>query len=254
MQLMIMLVVFLLAIDDQVGTKILRAPLVSCTLIGLLLNDVATGITIGATSQLFYTVLQQGYVGSSLFSAIVTIVAILGGDSNAVNSVGVYLIALIYGLEGCLHLLNTWFATRARKQAEKGSISSSLIVLPLVIRGVVFAAIAYFAYGNAATIANTITTLHTNFGFLAKGLLISSRLLVCLGLAIVLRNLSVKDHYGALLAGFGVSAFAFQSHPIALFLCGLVAFGAGAFAFYNAQTKSEVSATQTKKGSAEKWW
>ncbi len=254
MQMTLALVVFVLALDDFIGTKILRAPLVACTLIGAVLGDVTTGMTIGATSQLFYTMLKSDYISSSLFSAVVTIVAIAGQDADAVNSIGVYFIAFAYALEGALRLLNTLFVSSARKQAEKGHISALSVVLPLLIRGVVFAVVTYFVYGNATVITDTVTSLYTNFDFLAKGLIISSKLLVCLGLAIVLRNLSVKDHYGALLAGFAVSAFAFQSNPIVLFFCGFLAFGIGAYSMKSNTVTVKEEQSKTKKGSAEKWW
>lgn len=252
------LLVFLIAVDGGLGSRFLHAPLVSCTLIGLVMGDPATGLMYGSMSEIL-SLLLDDEGGMGVFAAALVPAVIKGGASESMmTDLMAVSIACACGFEA----LMTLFVPMARKAAEKRNVKAlgAANFIPLLLRGVLAACAAGYAYAHAEDIAGLITQINTS----ARGILIAidvfAALLPFVGLAVVLRNLSLKDHYGAFFAGAATALLAGLDNSWTLLACAAIGFGIAFYDFHRNQItrKSDGAAssesTVTKKGSAEKWW
>lgn len=251
------LLVFLIAVDGGLGSRFLHAPLVSCTLLGLVLGDPATGLYYGSMCEVV-SLMMDDEAGMGVFAACLLPAVIKGGGDN---SVSVTLLALTsvaaFGFEALMSL----FVPMARNAAEKRNIRSlgAANFIPLLIRGVLAVCLGAFAYTHAKGMSSLITNFYSGYTGILTAVDVFAGLLPFLGLSVVLRNLSLQNHYGALFAGFSTALLAGARNSWTLLVCSAIGFG---FAFYdfhhrevtkNDRTASS-SSTVTKKGSAEKWW
>ncbi|MDD6230788.1 MAG: PTS sugar transporter subunit IIC [Lactimicrobium massiliense] len=260
MQIGMALAFFVLAIDGVVGTKILHMPLVVCTLIGALLHNVQTGVTIGAACQLFYSTAQRDDTGAGIYCAIAVIAAVRGGVQAGDLSAGILAFGFACAMDGLCRLIGTLFLPTARKAAEKGKASTIAVFGPMLIRGVLAAIAGYYAYGLGADAVNVIDGWMNDLPWLFHGIATAAAMLQFLGIAVVMRNLYYQEYPAALLSGFAVAALASKSGSYGQFACGLLALGIGAFVLWhftqqNKETAAPVkNSTAEKKGKAEKWW
>jgi PTS system N-acetylgalactosamine-specific IIC component len=256
---LVCLIVFLIALDGGIGSRFLHEPLVSCTLIGLVMGDAAAGLSIGAMAEMI-SLMMDDDGGLGIFAACVVPATINGGITSYSEEMLLPLIGVSAGLACLFEAVMTLFVPLARKGAEKrntGTLGAAAFI-PLLLRSVLAAVLAGYAYSHAATIADTIQTAYNSQQWLFNAMRLLAVFLPFVGLAVVLRNLSLKDHYGALLAGFATALLAGQYSTWALFACVLIGFGICAYTFHQHQTPKESGGNQTektvKKGSAEKWW
>ena len=99
--ILIALVVFLLAMDQQILTRTLHRPLVACTIFGMLLSNTAIGMAVGASLEMTLLSFDTAryYLhrpGSVLYSCFAVLLAVKAG-MNAAEAAGVALVFLGIG-------------------------------------------------------------------------------------------------------------------------------------------------------------
>ena len=245
----ILLVLLLVAIDGVIGIHVLQMPIVACTLMGLVTGNVESAIAAGASAQVVNMMLRDTGFEAGFFSALVVLA---GEDASSSMAMSVGAVILAIAVEYVIRLIMTAFLPMARNSAAKGDDKKIglLNFAGLVVRCVIVAIAAFVFAGSAAEL---VTFVETNFLWVANGFIGMSFMLRFLGLAIVLRNLSLKDMPGAFAAGIATAMlFVSADAPYALFACALLAFAIGAYDYHN-RTKNNDSSTAVK-GGAEKWW
>lgn len=256
MQTALCLLVFLIAADSGIGSRILHTPLVACTLIGAVLGDVQTGLAVGAQAEIVAILLQMEDSGMAAFCAAVTIGVIQGGaDASSILSLPVLAAC---AADGAVKLISTLFVPMARNAAAKGSDGrmAAANFIPLLLRGVLAASLAGYLYANASEAVNMLQTLVTDQPWLLRMIEIWTWILPFVGIAVILRNLDLKNHYGVLLAGAGTAVIGAASGSAIVFAAALIGIGIAAYDYKKneGEKTSGTGMTEKKKGSAEKWW
>ncbi|MCR4951706.1 MAG: PTS sugar transporter subunit IIC [Solobacterium sp.] len=262
MNVLLILTVFLLAADQFLFTGFLSRPLPACTLIGAVCGNTGAGVMAGGALEMLLAgqdvsvrVLdRRSYVLCSC--AAVILVSAAGLKPEAAAGIAAVLIAAGTGLNHLLSILFTSFLAPARNAAETRNETKLAVThfLPVVLASAVFAVCAAVLYGMIQTKSDSIAALAADYRWVYKGLCAAGSLLPCVGLAILLRNLSVKDMKGAFWAGAASASMitAALSPASALALCAAIAFGAAGYD-YHRLTEGQTPA-KTQKGGAQKWW
>lgn len=245
----ILLVLLLIAIDGVIGIHVLQMPIVACTLMGLVTGNVESAITAGASAQIVYLMLRDTGFEAGIFSALVVLA---GEDVSTTMAMSLGAVLLALAIEYVIRLVMTLVVPSARNSAGKGDDKKIgfFNALGIVVRCVIVAVVA-IVFANGAS--ELISLLEEDYLWVLKGIIGASFMLRFLGLAIVLRNLSMHDMQGALLAGIATAMlFAPMNAAYGLFACALLAFAIGAYDFHNRKAKNDRETAV--KGGAEKWW
>ena len=260
------LIIFLIAIDGGIGSRVLQSPLVSCTLIGLACGNPEAGIIFGANAEMLNLMLDENG-GMGVFAACF-VPLFIKNDISYESSADWLMSCLIFAMAAMAlyHALMSLFVPGARNAAAKGSVRglAAANFIPLLIRGIAAVCCAAFAQQQGDAIVTLADNLYTNYRFVSVFLLLLADLLPLIGLSVVLRNLSLKDHYGVLLAGFALAVCAGVTSNYVLLVTSMAGFGLAAFGFASQNhsdshdalrhTTDTKASENLKKGRAEKWW
>jgi len=202
-------------------------PLVACTLIGLVLGDIETGIKIGGTLEM----IALGWMNigaavapdAALASIISTILVIAGGQSiGAGIALAIPLAAAGQVLTIIVRTLTVAFQHAADKAAERGSLSaiSWLHVSALILQAMriaVPAAIVAISVGTSVVqdMLNSIPAVVTN------GLNIAGGMIVVVGYAMVINMMRAGYLMPFFYLGFVTAAFT-DFNLVALGVIGVV--------------------------------
>lgn len=270
MNILLLIVVFLLALDVAGLTHILHRPLIACTLFGAVLGNFETGIMIGGSLELYYITyesqthvdgLSNAFFFASLIASILASVASLDATAAVESALACIVIGLVIAY--AISLLNTLFLPIARNANEKGNqkkLSLSLFV-PYILNAIVYVVLAFITYQYGQTFIDGLSNLSSYWWIMAT-LSYASALMPCLAFAILLRNIGVKDVIGALLAGVGFGTFLCMVTytGFSYVLVSIFAFALACFSYHTNQkqttteTKQVMKKENTIKKGAEKWW
>lgn len=273
MTVLLFLVVFVLACDQN-ALKILHRPIIACTLIGALMQDMKTGIIVGSSLELVYVVYESqsdspfirngGFLLSSIAGCVL---AISGGlDTSSAMSGAISCTTIGAFIDYLLSDVNVVFLPMARSAAEKGDEKKLALAnfLPMILNGIVYGVLAVVAYSLGESVSEQFTAIQTNYGWILSSLTMAGMLIPCVGYAILLRNIGTKDVAGALLAGVACGAVLvmISMHSTSLLLVSLLAFSIAVYDYHANTKKKETSGKEedqpkmknTIKGGAEKWW
>ncbi len=272
MNILLLIVVMLLSIDQYALTHILHRPLVACSLLGLVLGDVHTGVIVGGTIELFSVYDQMnhhiGMNDGSLLTSILATIAVIVGKLDTGVAMSIAVAGWYVGI-ACNQLLDSFnmvFLPMARKAAETTNVKKIGVytIVPLVIRAVCYGVLAMVVASRGAEIESLIEMVQTNAGWILIGLSVAGRSMMAIGLAVLLRNLDLKNMQGALWAGIAFAAIATSvfTGVTSLLLSGIAAFAIAAYDYQSIDKKNgTVSADATaptnntvKTGGGEKWW
>ena len=256
------LVILILTADQFALTGILNRPLVACTVIGAVLGNAATGAVIGGTLWLLLISYEQTFrftekgMSFVIYSAIACIFAIKSGmETGAAVSSAAAFAALGTYVTYALFDLNTAFLPMARKAAETRNEKKLLLsmVLPLLLHGIVNAALAAAAYSAGAGAVAMFESIEAKAGWLLNAFAAAGVLIPCIGFAVLLRNIGTKNIQGALAAGvaFGALISTYFYKGFGMVLLVLIAFAIGSYDYHN---RSESDQNQSLKGGGQKWW
>lgn len=198
---------------DQISTQIgPYTPLFAATFTGLVMGDLATGLTIGATLQLM-TLGVATYGGASvpdyLSGAIIgTAYAIISNRGVEYGmGVAVPVSLLLVQLDILARMANTFFQHRADKFAEKGDYkgverSNIFGMFPWILSRVVPVFIGLFFGEHVVSLINDLIP-----EWIMTGLEASGAILPAMGIAILMRYLPIKKYWPYFLVGFVMLAY-----------------------------------------------
>jgi mannose/fructose/N-acetylgalactosamine-specific phosphotransferase system component IIC len=89
--------------------------------------------------------------------------------------------------------------------------------------------------------------------WLFRAAMAAGSLSACVGFAVLIRNIQMKNMTGALFAGAAIAVLCIKSGmgQEGLIICAMSAFAAGAYDFYSRKTAKQ---EKTVKGGGQKWW
>lgn len=200
-------------LDSFTGRSLLNRPLVSCTVVGFILGDVATGVQIGAVLELAFlglfsigAAIPPEILSGGILGAAFAITSGGGSDTALVLAFPVAAIGLIilnfhYGLIAplLLHKADSYaerasFRGVATMHVSLGAIKSFLLAA--------LVGIAYWAGNDAVTRA-----LEFIPGWVDVGLKVGTAILPALGFALLARMIVTKRVLPFLFIGFFVAAY-----------------------------------------------
>ena len=261
MNILLFVIVFILAIDEFSFTQAIHRPLVASLIIGLLFGDVKSALIIGAYLEIASLSFEESFYLNHrkslvLASAVSSALAASGTMSTQeVMALAVSLILIGSALSHVIDLITVIFLPMARNNAEKGKSVFIYQLLSIIIRGLIYGAFASYLYAQGASIQTLLSNITTNYSWVMNAFAIVGILLPALGIAVLMRNISVKDNYGVFFAGIAVATIVFfttNNTYATLVLVGMIAFGIFYYDFNN-QKENSVEKSTTK-GGAEKWW
>ncbi len=259
---MLGIVVFLLAADQFLFTGMLSRPLAACTLIGAACGNLQAGLMAGGAIEMLLAgadesiriLDRRNYVFASAAAVILT--ASAGLDAQAAAGFAPVLIAAGTGLNHLLSIVNISLLPSARNAAETRNEKKLAVThfLPLLIAAAVSAVIAVLMQNAVSANAENIVLMAEKYEWVYKALCMAGSLMPCVGFAVLLRNLSVKDMKGAFWAGAAAGSMitAAISPAAALVICAGAAFGAAAYDYH--QAVKDETPVKTQKGGGQKWW
>lgn len=249
-QIIILSVYAFVAILDGLGPDIgLSKPIQAGFFTGLVMGNVALGLTVGATLQLM--ILGVGTYGGASIPDYMT-GAIIGTAFGVISGKGLeFALALavpiglfLVQLDVLARFSNTYFMHKADKYAEEGDTKgiermNILGALPWGLsRGIpVFVALIF-----GSTIVENLLKVFPNW--LMGGLKVSGGILPALGIAILLRYLPVKKNIAYLVIGFILAAY-LKVSMVGVALAGL------ALAFIAFQNKKDTVVVASVQGGGE---
>lgn len=216
------------AVLDQISVQAgFYSPLFAGAITGIVLGDLATGLTVGATLQLM-TLGVATYGGASIpdylsGSIIGTAFAIISGQGAEYGiGLAVPIGLLLTQLDVLGRMTNTIFQNRAYKAAEKGDYktvetSNILGILPWTLTRMIPVFLGLFFGTPVVEAINTYIPQWLMIGLRTVG-----GMLPALGLAILMRYLPIKKFFPFFIIGFVIMAFAGSMFSIlAVSLIGL---------------------------------
>jgi PTS system N-acetylgalactosamine-specific IIC component len=252
---LIAILVFILTLDQSSFLRVLHRPLIACTLFGIVLNDPAKGAAVGAAMELIVLGAENRYVNTVLYSVMAVVLAVQSGmDVNtAIASALVFAWLGMYA-DGAFTAISAAFLPMARKAAENRDEKKLALAnfLPGILKALLFTVLACLAYTGGESFRTTVSSLEKNAGWVMAGLAAAGSLMKCLGFAVILRNIQIREISGALVAGAAFAALIVTTgiSGATLLICAMLAFALAAYD-YSLQANETAAA---EKGGASKWW
>ena len=199
-------------VEKMTGTSMVARPIVVSSLIGLVLGDLALGVTIGASLELiFMGAIQIGGAvpPDPLFgSALGTAFAIMTGQGIEVAlALAIPIALLAQSVKVVVFIVRSWFMGYAMKLAEDANIKG---LKALNIGGLLMQCVFYFIIGVAAISfgSSAVDAFVTNIPVvIMTGLKVSGGLLPAVGFALLLQPMMRKGNTLYFIAGFVLVAY-----------------------------------------------
>ncbi len=260
MNIIIFFIAFVLAIDEFALTQTLHRPLIASTIVGALFGDVQTGLLIGAYLELaslsfeetFFLNFRKSLVLASVLCTALSATKTLSSEETMALAVSIIIVGT--ALSHIIDFVVTLLLPLSRNQAEKGKSVFVYQLIALLIRGVAFGVCASYLFSKGTEIPALLSSITTTNGWIFNAFAIIGVLLPSLGIAVLMRNLSVKDNYGIFFAGVSVAMLAYyvsKNFYVTILLVALLAIGLGYYDFNRAEKETVKT---TNKGGGEKWW
>lgn len=259
MQIALSLFAVLVVLDSHIGTKLLRLPLVTGIVTGVLMKNVSYGVMIGASLQVLYYAYGLDGSNLSLYAMLVSAIAIKEQmDPSSIMSSNVN-VAIGIAFASLCSLTGSLFLIPARKAIETQDVKKLgiLNVVSLFVKALLGFVFVYVAYGYKDSLLNSLTGLYSSYKWVFSGLIMAGFLLRFLGIAVVLRNLLVKEYSGALLAGASLGILALGVNTYMMIPAVLLGIALAVYSYRNSRDSSENKAEARQssgKKEAEKWW
>ncbi|WP_448760385.1 PTS mannose/fructose/sorbose transporter subunit IIC [Actinomyces oricola] len=210
---LVTLVAFVAGMASVLDERQFHRPLVACTLTGLAMGDLTTGIVVGGSLEL--VALGWMNVGAAmapdaaLASTVSTVIAIAGGQDTA-EAIGLAVPLAVAGqaLTIFVRTINIFFAHQADRFAEKANYNGIITMhfIALALQGlrvaVPTAAVAVLASGDAVQRA-----LEAIPKVVSEGLGIAGGFIVVVGYAMVINMMKARSLMPFFFLGFVFATF-----------------------------------------------
>lgn len=194
-------------LEKMLGTPMVIRPIVTSTLVGLVLGDVTSGIIMGAALELiFMGAIQIGgsvppdvLVGAGLGTGFAIIT---GQGAEMAITLGLPISIIAQSLKVIVFIVRSWFMRFAVSLAEDANIKG---MIALNVGGLILQCFMYFAVAFAAiTFGSSAVESFINAipDFIMEGLRVAGGLLPAVGFALLLQPMLNRRNFLYLLIGF----------------------------------------------------
>lgn len=237
---------FIIAIDQFSLTEIISRPIINCTLIGLILGDMKTGLMIGGTYEL--AMVGNMPVGgaqppNAVLGGIVAMVFAVKSGLGINAAIGACMIFALFGqyVVTLTFTIMSGFMAKADKAAANADAKGirNVNLISMCILGGLFAILAIVAYVGGTAAQEPLNELQKNASWIMGGLSAAGGMMRFVGFAILLKIMLSNDLWGFLLAGFGATVIIDATAVVDSALI-LIAFIGFAIAFYDYQTNVKI--------------
>lgn len=237
---------FIMAIDQFSLTELLSRPIINCTLIGLILGDLHTGLVVGGTYELM--MVGNMPVGgaqppNAVIGGIVAMIFAIKANMDIEAALGAAMIFSVFGQYGVTltFTLMSGLMAKADKAAEEANPKGIAQVnyISMLILGAIFAALAVVAYVAGEAVSPALQSFAANFSWVMAGLGAAGGMMRFVGFAILMKIMLSNDLWGFFLAGFA-AAIIIGKTPVASSTLILLAFFGVAIALYDFQTNVRI--------------
>lgn len=214
------------AINDQIHSDFgLNRPLLAGCFAGIVMGDLAFGLTVGATLQLMVLGVSN-FGGSSIpdFMSAALIGTALGVISGQGEEFGIGLAVpagmLLVQIDVLARFANTFFQHQADKYAEEVNLKKieMMNILGVLMWGLSRAVPVFICLILGSKVVTSFVSYFTVW--LSSGLKVAGGLLPAVGIAILLRYLPTKKYIPYLLMGFVLAAY-LGVPMLGVAICGL---------------------------------
>ena len=214
------------AINDQIHSDFgLNRPLLAGCFAGIVMGDLAFGLTVGATLQLMVLGVSN-FGGSSIpdFMSAALIGTALGGISGQGEEFGIGLAVpagmLLVQIDVLARFANTFFQHQADKYAEEVNLKKieMMNILGVLMWGLSRAVPVFICLILGSKVVTSFVSYFPVW--LSSGLKVAGGLLPAVGIAILLRYLPTKKYIPYLLMGFVLAAY-LGVPMLGVAICGL---------------------------------
>ncbi len=230
---------FIMAIDQFSLTEIISRPIINCTLIGLILGDLNTGLVLGGTYELM--MVGNMPVGgaqppNAIIGGIVGMIFAVRANMDVNAALGAAVIFSVFGgyAVTLTFTLMSGFMAKADKAAEEANPAGIAQVnyISMAILGTLFAIIAIVAYVAGTAAAPALEAFSTNFSWVMGGLDAAGKMMRFVGFGILMKIMLSGELWGFLLAGFA-GAIVLSTTSVASATLVLLAFVGLAIAMFD---------------------
>ena len=204
---------FIFAIDQYSLTELLYRPIISCTIIGLILGDLRTGLIVGGTYELM--VVGNMPIGgaqppNSVIGGVVAMVFAIKANMGIDAALGAAVIFSVFGQ----YVVTFTFAmmsavmAKADKAAEEANpkLITSINLFSMCVLGCLFALLAVLAYVGGVAMAEPLQVFASKYSWVMAGLGVAGGMMRYVGFGILLKIMLGNDMWGIYLAGFACAA------------------------------------------------
>lgn len=188
------------------------APVIGGFITGLICNNVAVGLTVGATLQLMSLGVAE-FGGVSIpdyhVGAVVgtMVCAMTGKDLEFALTIAIPVAMLMVQLDVLARMLIAFFINQSRRYAADLQVNRAYMwivlgIIPYILRHLIPILIVYFVGGDAINVV--LNALPTS---IMGAFTVAGKILPAMGVAILLRYMSVKENIAYILIGFVAVAY-----------------------------------------------
>lgn len=247
---------FIMAIDQFSLTELLSRPIVNCTLIGLILGDLNTGLVVGGTYELM--MVGNMPVGgaqppNAIIGGVVAMIFAVKSGMEVNTALGA---AMIFSVFGQYAVTVTFtFMSALMAKADKAAADANpkgiaqVNYISMLILGTLFAVISVVAYVGGSVAEPALAAFQTNFSWVMEGLGVAGGMMRFVGFAILLKIMLSNDLWGFLLAGFA-GAIIIGATSVGGATLILLAFIGLCIAIYDFQTNTKIKENAGQAGGA----
>lgn len=238
---------------------ILQRPLILCGVLGAAMGNVTSGMAVGAVLETAaivrdtMTEVNHSRNGMAFAAMMAVIFAVVNKMDTASAAAAAMAFAMVgYGVNALCEIAGIAFLPLARSAAEKADDRKLTVSLigPMLVSGILYAVCGVLLAGHADM---DVDAFAADYGWLISGLRIAASLLPCIGLAVLLRNISLKNVSGAFWIGASAMAMLMSISGNTAFSAIVIVLGIG-FAMYDYQSSDTAQPVEKKTGGSGKWW
>lgn len=225
--ILLFIVSSLIGMDSILDEFQLHRPLIACTLIGLILNDIKTGIIIGGTLEMIalgWMNIGAAVAPDSALASIISTILVIAGNQSIGSGIALAIPLAAAGqvLTMMVRTITIGFQHTADSMAERCNLTAlSLLHIGALILQAMRIAIPSTIVGVSVGTATVHQILHSIPSVITDGLNIAGGIVVVVGYAMVINMMKAGYLMPFFYLGFVIAAFT-NFNLVALGMIGII--------------------------------
>lgn len=211
--ILVLLVGGMAGIESVLENSQFERPLIVCTLLGLILGDVKSGIILGGTLEM----MSLGWmnIGAALppdvaLAGVISTILVIVGKQSIASGIGVAIPIAMTGqiLNTFIRTIAVYFIHKADKYAEQGNWRGIEIchIIPMLLHAlrIIIPALLVCVFINGEMVQSALNAIPA---FITDGLTVASGFIVVVGYAMVINMMKARYLMPFFFLGFIIAAF-----------------------------------------------